>query len=149
MNDSKVIFDEAVMKHFIIQELVDKSTYEKYGQSCWQLFPQDSLKMLAGVREFLGIPLTVNNWHKGGSFQYSGYRPKYCTVGAPLSYHRKGMAFDCKGSLTAQEMRDMIMADQDNPLLEKLTRMENMVSWLHVDCKPLIAPQKRIYLFNP
>jgi uncharacterized protein YcbK (DUF882 family) len=101
------------------------------------------------VREFFGKPVTVNNWKWGGSFQYRGYRPPHCMVGAAQSYHKRGMAFDfdVKG-LTADVVRGFIKEHQDDPLLHLIMRMESEVSWCHIDIGNIPDGKQRIYCFK-
>jgi len=108
------------------------------GNHAWLLFQSNALIALEKLREFFGVPVTVNNWHIGGSFQYRGYRPPNCKVGAKISQHKFGNAFDCdiKG-YTAEEARQKILANQDDPLLMKIMRLEGNVKWVHIDCLPV------------
>jgi uncharacterized protein YcbK (DUF882 family) len=87
------------MKYFTLEELVDRATYQQWGKNAWTLFSPDLLYSLDGLREFFNTPITVNNWHNGGPYQYRGFRGPECAVGAKFSYHKRGMAvdFDVKG----------------------------------------------------
>jgi len=135
------------MKFFELFELVDKKTYETLGNKAWDLFKPEALIMLEGLREFFKCPISCNTWHWGGEFQFRGYRPPSCSVGAPQSLHKQGMAFDVDiEGLSAEEARLNIMADQNNPLLKNIMRMEKDTNWVHIDCKPVA---NRIYLFQP
>jgi hypothetical protein len=137
------------MKYFKIEEIVDRETFETLGEDAWQLFNTDALIALDGLREFLNTSITVNDWSRGGSMQWRGFRSNKCPIGATKSQHRLGNAFDCtiKG-YTAAEARSVILAHQDDPLLERITRMEDKVSWLHFDLMELPANKERIYLFK-
>lgn len=138
------------MRYFELPELVDRATYQKYGDAAWNLFHQDALEALDGIREFFAAPVTVNNWWDGkGSFQYRGYRPPDCHIGAPMSYHRRGMAFDLdvKGH-DAEEVRAAIIENRDNPLLIPIQRLEAGVSWVHFDVGLIREGKSRIYLFE-
>lgn len=121
-------------KHFKIQELVDKATFEKFGEKAWMFFRPEALEAIDDLRSFFGVPIIVNNWDEGGPFQYRGFRPRSCTVGAEYSQHRLGNAFDCdiKG-VTAEEARKKILENQDNLKLMYITRIEDDVNWLHFD----------------
>ena len=134
------------MLWFKLQELVDKETFEEYGPKAWMFFNSKALVALDNLRDFFKASITVNNWHIGGRFQFRGYRPQDCKVGARLSQHRLGNAFDCdiKG-YTAEEARQKILQNQNNPLLEKIMRLEGKVGWLHFDLKP---PNNRIHVFS-
>lgn len=137
------------MKHFQLYELVDKLTYETEGDDAWKYFKPEALEMLDNIREFFDYPITINNWKSGGQFSFRGYRPKtYPAKLSPMgSAHRTGGAFDMdiKG-YTADEARHKIIQNQDHPLLLNIMRMEDNVSWLHVDV--LQTGKPRIYLFK-
>ena len=82
-------------KFFDLYELVDRATYEKWGEDAWNLFNPDLLYSIDGVREFLDVPCYINNWYGGhGQNQYRGYRPHDCPVGAVNSQHKVGNAGD-------------------------------------------------------
>jgi len=138
------------MKYFELHELVDRATYQKYGDKAWELFEPDSLIMLDDLRSFFNAGITVNTWwgHPQG-YQYRGYRPPDSKVGAPRSYHKRGMAFDCdvKG-YTAADVRKIILENKDNPLLQKIMRMEADVTWLHIDRGSIPEGKERIYVFK-
>ena len=135
---------------FRLEELVDRQSFKDFGEGCWAFFPQESLYMLHGIREYFSVPVTVNNWLSGGPFQYRGYRGPSCGIGAISSYHKGGRAFDFDvKDMTAEEVRTEIKMHQDDPLLLLIQRMENKVTWCHVDNGTLKAGQQRIYIFNP
>jgi hypothetical protein len=136
--------------HFRIEELVDPDTLSKYGEDvCWEFFPDSSIDMLRGIRDFFDVPITINNWVFGGSFRFRGYRPPSCKIGAAHSYHRSGRAFDfdVKG-LTAAQARKMILDNNDDQRLKGIWRMEDGVSWVHVDSGNPPDGKDRIYLFK-
>ena len=138
------------MKYFIIEEIVDPVTYKTFGNECWNFFPDESLEMLDSFREFIGAPVTCNNWHKGEQFQFRGFRPAWCDVGAKGSPHKKGMGFDVDvRDMTPEEVRQKVMADQDNPLLKHIKRIEGLVNWFHFDRFEPPQGKNRIYVFHP
>jgi hypothetical protein len=132
---------------FALYELVDRATYEMWGEDAWSLLNPDLLYSVDGVREFFGVPCYINNWYGGhGSNQYRGYRPDGCTVGAKNSEHKKGNAADMTiDGWNAPDARGYILENQDHPLLCKIMRMEKNVGWVHIDCKPV---KNRIYMFK-
>jgi hypothetical protein len=136
-------------EHFQLYELVDRATFQKWGDNAWTLLNPNALEALEGIRNFFDSPVMVNNWYGGGPFQYRGYRGPECQIGAPLSQHRRGNAFDCdiKG-LSASEAREIILANQDDPRLSKITRLEADVTWLHFDCGEVPKGKNRIYVFK-
>lgn len=135
---------------FRLEELVDPQSFKDYGDGCWSFFRQESLDMLHGIRTYFNVSITINNWLWGGPFRYRGYRSPVCDIGAPLSYHKRGMAFDFDvKDMTAEEVRTEIKMHEDDPNLKLIQRMEKRVTWCHADTAPLKEGQQRIYLFNP
>ena len=138
------------MKYFKLEELVDRETFETQGEKAWSLFNPIALIALDNLREYFGVSIMINNWAKGGTMQWRGYRSPQCPIGAVHSQHRKGNAFDCSISKHDAGMaRAIILAYQENELLRNITRLEDKVSWVHFDCAPLPEGKKRIYLFQP
>ncbi|MDP2218518.1 MAG: D-Ala-D-Ala carboxypeptidase family metallohydrolase [Methanolobus sp.] len=145
------------MRFFQIYEIIDRDTYYKYSeretiQEAWKLFTPDLLYSLDGLRDFLGSPISVNNWWGNTSTyarQYCGYRPPECTVGAQFSQHRMGNAADChiKGA-DYDKMRLHIMENKDDERLIKIMRIEATVPWLHIDMGKIPKGRNRIYLFR-
>ena len=139
------------MKYFKVFELVNRETYDKMGDRAIELFTPDALAALDGIREYFGAPVTVNNWHSGGPFEWRGWRTlkKAAELGAPKSAHARGEAFDCDiQGVTAEEARQRILDDKSNPLLLKITRIEANVNWLHFDVTELPYGVHRIYVFT-
>lgn len=121
-------------KHFNTEELVSKQVFDVIGDDAIKLFDPKALETLEAIREILNVPLICNNWKSGGTRDACGYRDNLCTIGASKSAHRGGMAFDLiSNKLTAQEMRDLIIENQDK--LPHNIRLEDEVSWLHVDVR--------------
>jgi hypothetical protein len=137
------------LKHFKIEEIVDKTTFETLGNKAWSLFHEEVLFALDDLREYFNASITVNDWARGGTMQWRGYRSPACPIGATHSQHRLGNAFDCtiKG-YTATEARAEIIAHQDSELLKRIMRLEDKVSWLHFDLMALPKNKSRIYLFQ-
>lgn len=134
-------------KHFRIEELVDKLTFDRFGEKSWMFFNQSALKSLDSIREYFGVQVIVNNWLWGGELQYRGLRPKYVQVGSEYSQHRLGNAFDCTlEGVTADKVREEILKNKDKEGFELITCVENKVSWLHFDCRNI---ENRILIVNP
>ncbi|MDP2682025.1 MAG: hypothetical protein Q8P28_04340 [Deltaproteobacteria bacterium] len=125
--------------YFHTWELVPKDTYEKFGGNSFMFFPANALQMIDGLREFLGVPLFINNWHDGGDYEYSGLRPITCKIGAVYSQHRLGQAFDIKPlRMTIGAAYKKIMDNISDEWLKYITVIENIEytpTWLHVDCR--------------
>jgi hypothetical protein len=141
-----------MLKYFQVWELVDQNTYEQMGVGALSLFNPQILIALDNVREYFGKRVTVNTWHEGGQFQWRGYRTVEAAhkLGSPTGHeqHQAGNAFDFDvQGLSAEAVRQKIKADQDNPLLLNIMRLEANVSCVHMDGKNLVFPEKRVYEF--
>jgi hypothetical protein len=133
--------------HFALYELVDRRTYEQWGEDAWNLLNPDLLYSIDGIREFFDRPCYINNWYNGhGSNQYRGYRPPDCPIGALKSEHKRGNAADMTiEGIDAEMARQTILDNQDHPLLCKIMRLEANTPWLHLDLKNV---SDRIHLFK-
>ncbi len=95
-----------VSANFYLQEFIDPDTYKRFGASSVWFIDRKIINLAQFIRERLGKPCTVNNWHSNGSYKYSGFRPPKCTVGASMSQHRFGRAMDLKvKGITPDELR--------------------------------------------
>ena len=125
--------------NFRLEEFIDPDTFKKYGeQSIW--FIDVRIVTLAQfIRERIGKPCTVNNWHSGGSYQYSGFRPPTCSIGAKLSQHRFGRGIDLKvKGMTADELRQDIENNYSIYRKVGLTTIEDVAyapTWCHIDIR--------------
>lgn len=138
-----------ISEHIDIEELVPKDTFMLKGIECFDLIDYRIPLILERIRELCGNrPLIINNWLWGGKYQYRGYRPLDCTVGARNSMHKHGMAVDFDVRFqTAEETRKIILENESELMLLGLTRMERDVSWVHIDLKS--TGLKHIKLFRP
>ena len=128
-------------KYFDIKELVCKHVYNKYGDGADMFLDEKLVETLNVIREkILCVPMTVNDWHNGGGFTQRGFRCNVCELVKSktdigrmyLSAHTQGKAVDCSVSgMTAEESRRKIIAMQH--LLPYPIRLEDGVSWLHID----------------
>ncbi len=139
-----------VTKYFELEELVSKSTFEKYGEKAKEFLNPKALEIIDQVREILNVPLICNNWLWNGSRQNCGYRSADCTIGATYSQHKQGNAFDfISTKMSAKEMRDKL--EQNQRILKYPIRIEkwdsngNEITWLHVDVK---EAEPKIYFFK-
>lgn len=125
-----------VTKNFRLYELVDKATYNTYGDFAIKFLDPNTVNVLQFLRERYGSCL-VNDWKQGGNFQYRGFRPPNCKVGGKYSQHKFGRAFDCNfKDATPDEIREDIIKHQITFLSEGLTRIEDGAfakTWLHFD----------------
>jgi len=133
---------KTIKDYFIIQELVDSTVYEKYGEIAWKFIDDRLLECLLIVRQELGVPISVNNWFYGGNFTQRGLRHNMSPLVSSkdklyLSAHIFGKAvdFDVSG-MTAVEVRKWIV---DNPqkFPYKIRLERNLggkpITWVHLD----------------
>lgn len=125
----------------------DMMQKEKHLQQGWALLDTKLLETIDVIRDIIGLPLICNTWFQNGNRKYSGYRTVGCTIGALKSQHKEGKAVDLICSkMSAEDMRQKIIANQDR--LPYPIRIEDGVSWLHIDIKDMDYKGKKIYLFK-
>jgi len=133
-------------QYFRIEELVDKKTFEIWGDKAWWFFRPEALMSLDNIRFYFGKPVTVNNWLFGGGFQNRGLRSATSTVGEDFSFHKLGCAFDLDiQGITADEARDTIIKMKDTSLFYLIMCLETGISWTHFDIRN-ISRERRILL---
>ncbi len=128
-------------QYFDIKELVCPHTYEKFGERSWQFFDSEFLENLLILRrDVLKVPLSCNDWSKGGQFSQRGFRCNICQLVKSktlnnqiyLSAHCNGAGADFSSSkMSAKQMRELIKENQH--LFTVPVRVERDVSWLHFD----------------
>ncbi len=140
---------------FSVKELVCQHVYDRYGEGAAMFLDDKLIATLNTIREkILCAPMTVNNWHLGGSFTQRGLRCNLCALVKGktdigrlyLSAHLLGKAVDCNvEGMTAEEARHRIIDAQE--LLPHPIRLEDDVSWLHIDVYNNGKGEK-VYLFK-
>jgi hypothetical protein len=138
--------DLYIPKYFTLQEVLPPEIYNPMlpvKDKLWGIFDQRILIAADQVRERYG-KMICNTWYTVGCFRYRGYRPADCDVGAKLSQHKLGCALDLGPvELSPEEIR----TDLKKHPIEGITRIENGVGWLHIDCANIVYDG--IYFFNP
>jgi hypothetical protein len=131
--------------HFSIHELVPRSVYEKRGEKAWQLLDERLLITLDRLRKRYGST-TVNNWYWGKDREWSGLRTKESPYYSPFSQHTFGRAADCLfANISADEVRQDILASPNDSAFEYIGSLELGVSWLHFDVRNC----ERIMTYTP
>lgn len=143
-------------KYFKIQELVCPHVYKKYGDKSWEFFSEEFLKDLDTVREVLGVPIIINNWHVNGQYKESGNRCQFCSIVAKkitnkelnMSMHNLYRAFDLKPkNLEIKKAVEMIMDNVHRfKVIKRIENPDYTLTWLHLDTK---GHHKGIRIFNP
>lgn len=136
-------------RHFKLYELLPKELYidEDMG---WDLFDERILRTIDIIREIVGVKLICNNWYWKGKRNWSGARNKNSPdfrIGSCHSIRedRKVMALDViSPAMSAAEMRRLIV--QRHTELPCPIRIEDGVSWLHVDVKEQVGYM--VYFFK-
>lgn len=157
VSDEKIY--KEIKRYFKIQEFVSKRVYNKYGEGAWQFICPRLLHTLLIIREGLGKPITINNWHAGGKFSQRGLRSNMSSIFKNkfqkgvmyLSAHTMGKAIDFTvKDMTASEVRDWLEGIEKE--LPYKIRLENkmkgkQISWIHLDVFWNINNPK-VYRFN-
>ena len=139
-------------KHFLLQELVPKAQFNALDRHIlWGLIDPRILQAADALRDRYGSML-CNTWVFGGETHYRGWRPQ-CSPGARYSQHRFGRALDLiPKHVEVDEIReDLRRFRKGIDSLDgrnHITRVENVVGWLHIDCSN-VWPGDVIYFFNP
>lgn len=130
-------------KYFLIEEFVPPQTIKLFKEKAIWFVDPKVIAIATAYREFFDVPVLINNWHRGGSISYRGYRPPRVNVGAEYSQHKLGNAFDCNiGVMTGKEMYKNVVDNYDYFKQFGLTTVEDPIftkTWLHSDCRPSLV----------
>lgn len=147
MNRDQIIRE--LHNYFQVSELVCGHTFSRWGERSWQFLDTDYLAALLIIRrDILQLPMTCNS----SSATQRGLRCNMCELVKEknknyLSSHILGKAgdFTVKG-LTAEQARERII--QNARLLPCNIRLEDKVTWLHIDVLPQFDIKEKVYLFS-
>ncbi len=122
-----------IPKYFSIEELAPEHVFRDRGQKAWELLDHRLLWSLDQLRKLYG-PITINNWHRGGSREWSGLRTELSPYGSQYSQHRFGRAADCLfHEVSVEGVRNNILRyPHDYP---EINSVELGTSWLHFDVR--------------
>jgi len=126
-------------KYFQWYEFMPSKEYEPY----WLILMDERILITADeIREYYGVPVTINNWYWGGNLKNRGFREMNTAIGAKLSQHKFGRAFDFDvKNVPAEQVRNDIRKGKF-PLI---TCIEKGVNWVHADVRNV----KRLFEVNP
>jgi hypothetical protein len=132
--------------HFKVEEFVPREIYNQYGDKSIWFIDSKIVTICDWLRVNLNRPITINDWHTGGQYNYSGYRPPDCAIGAKLSQHKRGAAADIKvRDMTPVQVAAFIKANYKELFKLGLTTIEkDTPSWTHIDTRWTGSP----YLFE-
>lgn len=138
--------------NFYLKEFIGPETYKQYGDSAIWFIDFRVVRICQFLRERIGKALTVNNWPD--QYQFSGYRPPSCTIGASKSQHRFGRAADVKilseKNNGADKLRDEVIVNFQhyNELgLTTIEAAEFSPTWLHFDCR--LTMKETLFIVSP
>ena len=134
--------------NFTGQEFLPPEIWDIEGASGLSHIDDRILQTADQVREFFGVPVTINNWHTNGPFQYRGFRTPNCPLYIAGSMHSCGKAIDLDvQGITAPDVRLKIMANADK--FPFIMRLEKNVPGVHLDIKGIDdIDRESIYLFS-
>lgn len=142
-----------IAENFIIEELVCKDVFDKFGQKAWQFFDPRLIKNLDWIRNRLNKPVFINNWDNGGKFDERGLRCIQCSLVKKailenrlyMSAHMLGQGadFDVMG-MVAEEIRQWLIKNKN--IIPYPIRLEEGVSWVHIDVRDT---GQKVYTFKP
>jgi len=146
-------------KNFSLQEMLPRDYYKRYsyvGDKLWGIFDERILKTSQALRKRYG-PIIMNTWHMSpekkaryGNHQWRGFRDCSCTIGASRSQHRFARGNDHVFlKITAEEVRQDILADPFHEDFKYITCIEAEVPWLHADCRNWDKENNGILVVNP
>lgn len=138
-----------IKKFFDLDELVCDHALAKSGEQAWQFLDTNFLWALLVIRrDILKRPMYCNGRFK----RQRGLRCNCCDLVKSkkvpyLSAHVLGKAgdFDVTG-MTAEQARQLIKANAS--LLPCQVRVEEGVSWLHFDVRPMDTSDAKVYGFK-
>lgn len=134
--------EKAILRYFDPRELVCPHTHGRFGDRALGFMDDTILRDLLFVREGLGLPVRVNNWHRGGDYSQRGFRCVLCPLvrskavygSLYVSAHILGKAVDFTvDGMSAERVRQWIKAHSD--ALPHPCRLEEGVSWVHMDTR--------------
>lgn len=141
---------EKITKNFYDCEVLPKELFVE-GVDVFDLVNPIIVNVAQHLRDKFGR-IDINNWYWNGTFNYSGFRPKKCKIGAKLSAHKEGLALDLKfKDTTPAEVERYILDNQKFFYDLGLRRIESTQvtkTWLHIDMKDCGKVDK-IYKFRP
>lgn len=128
-----------VSEHFVIQEFVDKATFETEGENSVTFIDKNLINIAEFIRTDIGKPVTINDWHTGGQFKESGLRSANTSIGAKKSAHKLGKAIDVKvKDMGGKEWYDYVVKNAKKLYELGLRRIEDKsiaTTWCHMDTK--------------
>lgn len=149
-----------ISQNFDVREFIPKHIYDSFKENSTWFVNQKCVKLAEFYKSFfttyfknkLGndkvktVLIVINDWHTGGTKQWSGLRTPEFTKGAKNSQHRYMNAFDCeiwivfsdgtKQEVDYKEIHQVIKSNESEFMANGLTCVEDVrdaTGWLHSD----------------
>lgn len=126
-------------KYFIVQEFINPVTYKAEGDKSIERIDPNLIIIADFVREDIGLPVTINNWHTGGQYKESGLRDPDSKTGAPKSTHKTGKGMDVKiSTFDGDDWYGYVKKNAKKLYELGLRRIEDKsiaTTWCHMDTK--------------
>lgn len=142
-------------KYFKLYEFIYPEKYNEYSRldklnNLWGCMDDRILITCDRLRAYLGIPVIINTWHRGGVYKESGLRASTSATGADISQHKYGRACDLKfnsAKWSPEKLRNhMLIIGAFKPgfldrtddiaapfvLISRIEWLKNM-NWFHMD----------------
>tara|TARA_R110000796_G_scaffold227145_1_gene343718 strand:- start:428 stop:862 length:435 start_codon:yes stop_codon:yes gene_type:complete len=140
------------LKNYVVQEFVDKKTYQRFGDKSIRYLDVRMLKLSDWLREKTDSPITINNWHTGGQFNWSGIRTTRSSYYSDYSGHSWGSALDYKSKThSAAQLQQLVIDNWEE--VKRVTGLEGL-RFEHPDCTPTwchmdsMQTDDKIYIFR-
>ena len=126
-----------ISKNFSLTEFIPKEVYKELGGNSYKLIDPRIYKLAQSIRDYLGSPMTINNWTSRGEYNNRGYRTFDCKVGSSLSQHKFGRAIDfhCPG-IDPIETQKILIRNRDL-ICPDITFFEIDINWVHIDVRAI------------
>ena len=145
-------------KDFYLSEFIDPETYKQYGKNSVWFIDYKVINIAQLLRDRLNKVLYINTWFIKGvknPYQFSGFRPPSCSIGASKSQHKFGRAIDIRMSASepgygSEEIYDEIIAHSEYYQDLGLTTIEDLSftpTWVHLDVRQ--TNMNKLFIIKP
>lgn len=122
--------------YFKIKELINPDIVDAFAgilteDVLWNMIPFHVQKDLATLRRLFDAPIRINYGH---GYVNSGLRAKNCEIGATLSKHKRGLAFDLKAD-DMPKLFELIMhlSKSEKFLMKRMENPQRTPTWFHCE----------------
>lgn len=142
-----------ISEHFTLEEFIDPVTFAEKGENALTMIDHRIVNIAELLRNSIGHPVIINNWHTGGQYKESGLRRLDSPTGAKKSAHKEGKAIDCKVvGLSAAEVHAFVLRHESVFYDAGVRQMEDLAftpTWTHLSVRGTDNAQKKIQIIKP